>query len=168
MKKTNGFVKPSYIVRRSKNQLGNTLIPVIIALAISAVASVGFLNQGANLSASTKILKAQYEIADALDQWSTIKAMESTRLNLNNYNDEILIANTNAFNGVIKFFNRRQSGKELQYHTNKDRDACKALASRFSSKMESIHTGPSFRVNSNPGCKQENSNYIVVIRLVYP
>ena len=75
MKKTNGFVKPSYIVRRSKNQLGNTLVPMVIALAISAVASVGFLNQGANLSASSKILKAQYEITDALDQWSKIKVM---------------------------------------------------------------------------------------------
>jgi hypothetical protein len=167
MKKTNGFVKTSYIVRRSKNQLGNTLVPIVIALAISAVASVGFLNQGANLSASTKILKAQYEIADALDQWSTIKAMESTRLKLDNINDEILITNTNAFNGVIKFFNKINSGKELQYHTNKDRDACKALASRFSSKNENIHTDPSFGQISNPVCVQENSNYIVAIRLVY-
>ena len=167
MKKTNGFVKPSYIVRRIKKQFGNTLVPMVIALAICAVASVGFLNQGANLSASSKILKAQYEIADALDQWSTIKAMESTRLKLNNDDDEILITNTNAFNGVIKFFNKKNTGKELQYHTNKDRDACKALASRFSSKMENIHTDPSFGQITNPVCVQENSNYIVVIRLVF-
>jgi len=43
MIKTKKLVKPSYIIHHSKNQLGNTLIPVIIALAISAVASTAFL-----------------------------------------------------------------------------------------------------------------------------
>lgn len=131
---------------------------MVIALAISAVASVGFLNQGANLSASSKILKAQYEITDALDQWSKIKVMETIVLP---------IPKTNAFNEEIKFFDRRYSRYQLQYNTNKDRDACKALASRFSSKMENIHTDPSFGQITNPVCVQENSNYIVVIRLVF-
>lgn len=43
MPRIKGFVKPSYIIHHSKNQLDNTLIPVIIALAISAVASTAFL-----------------------------------------------------------------------------------------------------------------------------
>ena len=41
---------------------GNTLVPVIIALAISAIATVAFLNQGANLAADNKIVIAQNEI----------------------------------------------------------------------------------------------------------
>jgi Tfp pilus assembly protein PilV len=56
MIKTKKFVKPSYIIHHSKNQLGNTLIPVIIALVISDVASIAFLRQGADLSAQAKVL----------------------------------------------------------------------------------------------------------------
>ena len=81
MLKTKGFVKPDDIIRHSKNQLGNTLIPVIIALAISAVASVAFLKQGADLSAKAKILEAQYEIADALKEWNRIKSTPITSAN---------------------------------------------------------------------------------------
>jgi hypothetical protein len=74
MLKIKGFVKPSYIIHRSKNQLGNTLIPVIIALAISAVASIAFLKQGADLSAQAKVLEAQYEVAAILQEWNRLKS----------------------------------------------------------------------------------------------
>ncbi|MDG2018753.1 MAG: hypothetical protein P8J25_04815, partial [Porticoccaceae bacterium] len=73
MLKTKRFVKPSYIIHHSKNQLGNTLIPIIIALAMSAVASVAFLKQGSNLAAQNNQLKVQYELADVLQQWNKIK-----------------------------------------------------------------------------------------------
>lgn len=73
MLKTKGFVISSY-VHRSKNQLGNTLIPVIIALAISAVASIAFLKQGADLSDQAKVLEAQYEVAAILQEWNRLKS----------------------------------------------------------------------------------------------
>ena len=74
MIKTKRFVKPSYIIHHSKNQLGNTLIPVIIALAISAVASIAFLRQGAELSAQAKVLEAQHELADITKNWQVLAA----------------------------------------------------------------------------------------------
>lgn len=74
MLKTKGFVKPSYIIHHSKNQLGNTLIPVIIALAISAVASIAFLKQGSDLSDQAKVLEAQYELADITKNWKALAA----------------------------------------------------------------------------------------------
>jgi hypothetical protein len=74
MLKTKGFVISSYIIHHSKSQLGNTLIPVIIALAISAVASVAFLRQGADLSAQAKVLEAQYEVAAILQEWNRLKS----------------------------------------------------------------------------------------------
>ena len=77
MLRIKGFVKPSYIIHHSKNQLGNTLIPVIIALAISAVASVAFLRQGANLADQNKQLKVQYELAGVLQQWNKIKGTKA-------------------------------------------------------------------------------------------
>lgn len=50
MKKLNELSKKIYISGQRKTQLGNSLVPVIIALAISAVASVAFLNQGSKLA----------------------------------------------------------------------------------------------------------------------
>ena len=74
MLRTKGFVKPSYIIHQSKNQLGNTLILVIIALAISAVASIAFLRQGGDLSDQAKVLEAQYEVAAILQEWNRLKS----------------------------------------------------------------------------------------------
>lgn len=54
---------------RSRKWRGNTLVPVIIALAISAIATVAFLNQGADLTEKNKVILAQNEIASALSDW---------------------------------------------------------------------------------------------------
>jgi hypothetical protein len=51
---------------RPRKSRGNTLVPVIIALAISAIATIAFLNQGADLSTKNKMVIAQNEIASAL------------------------------------------------------------------------------------------------------
>ena len=53
---------------------GNTLVPVIIALAISAIATITFLNQGAGLQASNKSILAQNEIATMMNSWSILRA----------------------------------------------------------------------------------------------
>lgn len=56
MKKHNELSKKIYISGQRKIQLGNSLVPVIITLAISAVASVAFLNQGSKLAEKIKYL----------------------------------------------------------------------------------------------------------------
>ena len=157
MLKTKRFVKPDDIIRRSKNQLGNTLIPVIIALAISAVASVAFLKQGADLSAKAKILEAQYEISDALKEWNRIKSTPITDAK----DLPSLITNTKGFltlfsnikmgspavGLVFGFFFYSSSNIQLQYifgGSNIPKE-CYTLASMFSSDMEGIA--------SNPTCK---------------
>ena len=53
---------------------GNTLVPVIIGLAISAIATVTFLNQGASLAADNKSILAQNEIASIMNSWSILRA----------------------------------------------------------------------------------------------
>ena len=75
MKKLNGLSK-KHIIGQRKIQLGNSLVPVIIALAISALASVAFLDQGSNLAKKNKQLLAQYEIIELLDQWNTIRRIK--------------------------------------------------------------------------------------------
>ena len=54
----------------------STLVPVIIALAFSALASVAFLNQGSKLTEKNKVLAAQFEIIELLDQWNTIRRIK--------------------------------------------------------------------------------------------
>jgi hypothetical protein len=53
---------------------GNTLVPVIIGLAISAIATVTFLNQGASLAADNKTILAQNEIATIVSSWNILRA----------------------------------------------------------------------------------------------
>ena len=76
MKKLNELSKKIYISGQRKIQLGNSLVPVIIALAISTVASVAFLNQGSKLTEKNKVLAAQFEIIELLDQWNTIRRIK--------------------------------------------------------------------------------------------
>jgi hypothetical protein len=74
MKKSNGLFKKQYIYVQRKSPLGNSLVPVIIALAISALASVAFLKQGTKLSDKNSALSSQYEVIELLDQWNTIRS----------------------------------------------------------------------------------------------
>lgn len=53
---------------------GNTLVPVIIGLGISAVATVTFLNQGASLAADNKSILAQNEISTIMSSWNILRA----------------------------------------------------------------------------------------------
>ena len=105
MLKTKGFVKPSYIIHHSKNQLGNTLIPVIIALAISTVATIAFLNQGADLSAQAKVLKAQYEVAAILQEWNRLKS-------------SVGISSISATNFPSATYRTNLYGGNVNYNTN--------------------------------------------------
>jgi hypothetical protein len=102
MLKTKRFVKPSYIIHRSKNQLGNTLIPVIIALAISAVASIAFLKQGADLSAQAKVLEAQYEVAAILQEWNRLKSAVGIT-NIDSSNFPSAKYRTNIYNSIVRY-----------------------------------------------------------------
>jgi len=58
---------------RPRKWRGNTLVPVIIALAISAIATVAFLNQGANLAQDNKIILAQNEISSIMNTWNVLR-----------------------------------------------------------------------------------------------
>ena len=186
MLKTKRFDKPSYIIHHSKNQLGNTLIPVIIALAISAVASVSFLKKGADLSTQAKVLEAQYEIADLLQQWNRIKST-TPNITLNDLppnitTDPALITLTNpnlvlgslalGWGLGLKVVKSSPDYASLRYNLGRsDMKLCLKLATMFSSDMEGISnlydaSLNNFQTNSNPGCvKPGILGVILVIRL---
>lgn len=185
MLKTKGFVKPSYIIHHSKNQLGNTLIPVIIALAISAVASIAFLKQGADLSTQAKILEAQYEIADLLQYWNRLKSTKGiNNIQISDLPPTIttnpgfvkvnpnLVLGSLALGLILGFEKQTPNSGDyftIKYLLNNDANECLTLASMFSSKMEGIsnlqstETG-NFINSGNPSCIR-TLGYILVIRL---
>ena len=147
-------------------QRGNTLVPVIISLAISAIATIAFLNQGANLSQKNKILMAQNEIARAIQQW-----------NIARQNNPIVTPPRidNAVFGRIMFHppNSSQSHYSLSYRTDSP-ETCRLLSARFSSQMDGISSNlhdllPFMAtISSNPGCPTHPTaavEHIFVMRL---
>ena len=52
---------------------GNTLAPVVIALFISALASIAFLQQGAQLSEKQKLIRAPEEVMGYIQEWVNLK-----------------------------------------------------------------------------------------------
>ena len=54
-------------------QRGNSLVPVVIGLAIAAVATVGFLNQGQELTAKSLTVMASSEITGILTDWNLLE-----------------------------------------------------------------------------------------------
>ena len=119
MVKTKGFVKPDDIIRHSKNQLGNTLVPIIIALAISAVASVAFLKQGGDLSAKAKVLEAQYQIAAILQEWNRLKSSVGIG-GISTSNFPSTTYRTNTYGGMVEYEpNYTPAGVSITFSSHK-------------------------------------------------
>ena len=139
-------------------QRGNTLVPVIIGLAISAIATVAFLNQGANLSQKNKILMAQNEIARAIQQWNILKSTEAMSNSLTNSN---FLGRPNVYGQKVDFnvIVIRPSNPTianslifLGYPVN-SQNTCNSLKSVFSSTMEGISPlGIRKDTDPNPNC----------------
>ena len=135
-------------------QRGNTLVPVIIGLAISAIATIAFLNQGANLSQKNKILMAQNEIARAIQQWNILKSTKP----LSAIASADIPTITNVFGQDLEFTVNLDGSKNKQaYFTYKTNSAnsCARLKSGLglSSNMEGISSlGVSVPFFPNPVC----------------
>ena len=159
MKKLNELSKKTYVTDQRKIQLGNSLVPILIALAISAVASVAFLDQGTNLAKKNKKLQAQYEIVERLQTWNRIKKLTPIPLPA---------IKSNVFGGRIIIFGAA-AYYEMFYETPGDVDSCNALASMFDPSMEGISSQAPISTASNPTCNNNPagmiSNNTVRIRL---
>ena len=88
---------------RPRKWRGNTLVPVIIALAISAIATVAFLTQGANLAADNKKILAQNQISSLLGEWSIVTS--TNPINGVQQTNLPLVANNNTVYGAALTFN---------------------------------------------------------------
>ena len=137
MIKTKRFVKPSYIIHNSKNQLGNTLIPVIIALAISAVASITFLRQGAELSVQAQVQQAQQEVASILKEWDILKVsvgIDNITRNSSQTSGNFPSILTNIYGKKVIYhpnFKNTTNRKVLAYYLPDDISICERIYAAF-------------------------------------
>ena len=138
-------------MRRKEN--GNTLVPVIISLAISAVATIAFLNQGADLSNKNRRLIAQHEIITELQNWNITKAARG----LGNMVQEDLppVRMNNALGGYVRFFlpNILFNRPTIEYEADSV-ESCQYLKRVITSRNEGISSNL-FNGADNPICINE-------------
>ena len=156
MKKLNELYKKIYISGQRKTQLGNSLVPVIIALAISAVASVAFLNQGSKLTEKNKVLAAQFEIIELIQEWNRLKKImpfDSSGKRLHEIGRQMVMdMNTvhfrNQFDLGLNYipFRTSTSSIVLQYPTG-TLSACRSLAASIPNDLEGLRP-----IDPNPEC----------------
>jgi len=109
---------------------GNTLVPVIIALAISAIATITFLNQGAGLQASNKSILAQNEIATMMNSWSILRASSAKTdikaVDASLTGNQVKIPSSMLKVNVYGNESTYDEGKSLAYTTDNE-DSCKNI-----------------------------------------
>ena len=117
---------------RPRKWRGNTLVPVIIALAISAIATVAFLNQGANLASDNKIILAQNEISSIMNTWNVLRtshAINNIEKSGSVTGSQVAIPNSilkvNVY-GTATTYDATDGGQSLDY-TTESKDVCERL-----------------------------------------
>ena len=138
-----------------KNFYGNTLVPVIIALAISAIATIAFLNKGANLTSDTKLVLAQNEINEMMYQYSLLRT-QTTLANIGDSFTGVLALGVirmpqtvakprNVYGNQVTY---RSIGTRLEYPTP-DSSTCTALVTILDS-MDLVDTSSATGSRCNP------------------
>lgn len=73
--------RSSHAMARSKRkQFGNSLVPVVIGIAITAVATASFLNQGADVASRNKVSLAASEITTMLYDWNLLRTTNAANV----------------------------------------------------------------------------------------
>lgn len=108
-----------------RRQQGNTLMPLIIGLAIMVAATLAFLSQGAKLSDQNSKSIAINEITAMLNDTNVEKAAGTTTANLSSAS----LTATNVFGQKISFDSAK---KQIKYVTDSS-TVCTDLAAIFKS-----------------------------------
>ncbi|MGB1383436.1 MAG: hypothetical protein ACPH7H_02875 [Porticoccaceae bacterium] len=113
---------------------GNTLVPVIIALAISALATIAFLTQGANLAMENKVVIAQNEIAAMMSEWNI-----ATQNTPRPADDDVFNANNTTYGLNINYTQATDDDAATIAYTTDSVAACTELRSRIPANLEGIN-----------------------------
>jgi hypothetical protein len=126
-----------------RRQQGNTLVPVVIGLAIAAIATIGFLNQGEDLMADNKTSLATNEINQMIVQWNTAK-MGTVVNDIAGADVPLLNNNVNVY-GVVTVYRQGAAAAgdnpavtpQFTYTTD-DNNVCTAIDNRFADENNGI------------------------------
>ena len=118
---------------------GNTLVPVIIALAISALATIAFLNQGANLQEDTKVVAAQNEIIALLQDYDVAKQMNGGTIPTVVF----VSGNNKAYNAAQSYAPPKSGGTTgtITFTTDTN-SACASLAGKVPTSGNNVSSAP--------------------------
>jgi hypothetical protein len=97
---------------------GNTLIPIIIALSISLVASIAFLKQGADLGEKQKVIQAHYEVLEYLEEWVNLKKEKGGSTGVGG---TLILPSELSFHGTKNIFGNYMRFEVRTYQTNAQR-----------------------------------------------
>lgn len=97
---------------------GNTLIPIIIALSISLVASIAFLKQGADLGEKQKVIQAHYEVLEYLEEWVNLKKEKGGSTGVGG---TLILPSELSFHGTKNIFGNYMRFEVRTYEANAQR-----------------------------------------------
>ena len=124
---------------------GNTLVPVIIALAISGLATIAFLNQGANLQEDTKVVAAQNEIIALLEDYNVAKQMNGGKIPTVSF----ISGNNATFSGTQLYTapSGTQTNGVITFHTD-TASSCATLALKIPTAGVVVNPAPTCAANT--------------------
>jgi hypothetical protein len=129
---------------RPRKSRGNTLVPVIIALAISALATIAFLDQGANLQEDTKVVAAQNEIIALLQDYDVAKQMNGGTVPT-----VVFVSGNNKAYNALQSYAPPVSGATtgtITFTTDTD-SACASLAGKVPTSGNNVSGAPTCAQN---------------------
>jgi hypothetical protein len=157
---------------RPRKWRGNTLVPVIIALAISAIATIAFLNQGADLSTKNKIVVAQNEIASAISDWVVIRETSGVgtdkddpkpadRGNIFNVSGTKFGRPAAAVNAIQDVMPAFSIGAPYMVYQTDSKASCNILRKRLSAKIDGVLTAKCISA-AIPGSGLIDGKYLLI------
>jgi hypothetical protein len=124
-----------------RKQRGNTLVPVIISLAIASVATVAFLSQGATLTNQNKVNLAANEITGMLYNWSVMRASNTAVLIA--ANQPAAMAAENAFGNLNVYTAATGSANATVVYTTDTEANCTTIAAMFPAGSDGLESAAS-------------------------
>lgn len=111
---------------------GNTLVPLLIAFAISTAVTIAFLEKGSKLNEKQNMTKAPDEVLEYIQEWINLKKQKgSTAIiasELSFHNKTNIFGETMAYQDTVA---AKTGGKRFEYPTE-TKTECEKLKSIFS------------------------------------
>ena len=92
---------------------GTTLAPLVISLAIAALASIAFLNQGAALGERKNLIKAPDEVFGYIKEWVNLRGQKQNHFQITPA--EMSFHNSRNVFGYLVTYEQGNSGKKSSF-----------------------------------------------------